>query len=78
MLQYSILGIFFKAASWAIGYVFLARGDSKTFFWSEIIANSYMLLFNILGYKYFGLTGLGISFLFSYIIFKPLFHANNA
>lgn len=68
MIHWAALGMYFKVASWAIGFVFLAKGASKIFFWSELIANSYLLLFNILGYKYFGLVGLGISFLISYIL----------
>jgi len=68
MILYAALGMFFKAATWAIGFIFLSKSASKIFFWSELVSNTYLLLFNILGYKYFELTGLGISFLFSYII----------
>lgn len=67
LIQWAALGMYFKAAGWCIGFVFLAKGDSKVFFWSELITNAYLLLFNILGYKYFGLTGMGISFLISYV-----------
>jgi len=65
MIHWAALGMYFKAASWSIGFIFLAKGASNTFFWSELAANSYLLLFNILGYKYFGLNGMGISFLLS-------------
>jgi O-antigen/teichoic acid export membrane protein len=68
MIQWAALGMFFKAASFPIGYILLAKGASKTFFWSELAANSYLLLFNILGYKYLGLDGLGVSFLVGYLI----------
>ncbi len=68
MIHWAALGMYFKAASWSIGFIFLAKGASNTFFWSELAANSYLLLFNILGYKYFGLNGMGISFLLSYIL----------
>lgn len=67
LIQWAALGMYFKAASFSIGYVMLAKGASKTFFWSEVIANSYILIFNILGYKYFGLSGLGFSFLVGYL-----------
>ena len=66
MIQWAALGMYFKAASWSIGFIFLAKGASSVFFWSELISNSYILLFNIFGYHFFGLTGLGISFLISY------------
>lgn len=68
MLHWAILGIFFKAMSWSIGVLIMAKGDSKYFFWNELIANIYLLTFNILGYHFFGLEGLGISFLVGYIV----------
>ena len=46
----------------------LAKSNSKIFFISELVANVYTLLFNIIGYYYYGLEGLGISFLVSYML----------
>jgi O-antigen/teichoic acid export membrane protein len=69
MVRWAALGTIFKAVSWPIGFIFLAKGDSRTFFWSELLSNFYVLVFNILGYSYFGLEGLGISYVFSYILF---------
>jgi O-antigen/teichoic acid export membrane protein len=68
MMRWAALGMFFKAASWPIGYIFLAKGDSKLFFKSEVLAHSYTLFLNILGYHYFGLPGLGVSFFVSYFL----------
>ncbi|PIA77543.1 O-antigen translocase [Gaetbulibacter sp. 4G1] len=68
MIHWAALGMYFKSVSWAIGFILFAKGASKTFFWSELIASFYLFLFNIIGYKYFGLKGLGISFLIGYII----------
>jgi len=69
MVHYAAMGMYFKAASWSVGFIFLAKGASKIFFWSELSANIYLLLFNLLGYYYLGLNGMGISFLVSYILF---------
>lgn len=69
LIYWAILGIFFKAASWTIAYSFLAKGDTTAFFWSELAAIIYTTTFNILGYMYWGLTGLGISFLIGYIVY---------
>ncbi|MEO8414876.1 MAG: O-antigen translocase [Ginsengibacter sp.] len=69
MIHWATLGIFFQALSWSLGYVFLAKGASRTFFWNELIASAYMLGLNILGYYYFGLTGLGVSFLLAYFFY---------
>ena len=68
MIYWAALGMFFKATTWAIGYILLAKSESKIFFFSELVANIYTLLLNVLGYYYYGLEGLGISFLVSYII----------
>jgi len=69
MVHWATLGIFFKALTWSMGYLFLARGASKVFFWNELCSNCYVLISNLLGYYYFGLTGLGVSFLISYFIY---------
>ena len=63
MLHYAALGMFFKAITWVIGFIFLAKGNSKIFFFSELASNTYILLLNLLGYYLLGLTGMGISFL---------------
>ena len=69
MIQWAALGMLFKAVSWANCYIILAKGDSKLFFWSELIGSVYMLGLNILGYHLFGLTGLGGSFMVGYIFY---------
>ena len=69
MIYWAALGMFFKAASWSIAFIFLAKGASKLFFWNELITNIYLLGLNILGYYYWGLTGLGLSFLVSYFLY---------
>lgn len=69
MLYWAALGMFFKAGSWSVAFVFLAKGASRLFFWNEFASNCYMLLFNIFGYHFYGLTGLGFSFLLTYTIY---------
>jgi len=69
MLYWAAMGMFFKVASWTIGFIFLAKGASKLFFWNELISNVNMLVLNILGYHFMGLTGLGISFAVAYLLY---------
>lgn len=69
MLLWATLGMFFKTASWAISYLFLAKGNSKIFLCSELVAISYQVLLNLIGYYFLGLKGLGISFLITYILY---------
>jgi O-antigen/teichoic acid export membrane protein len=69
MVHWAALGMLFKAASWSIAFILLAKSASKLFFWNELLANVYFLIFNIIGYKYGGLEGLGISFMLAYLAY---------
>ncbi|GAB1452026.1 O-antigen translocase [Draconibacterium sp.] len=69
MIQWAALGMFFKTVGWSVGFIFLAKGTTKLFFWNELIANIYILGLNLFGYYFGGLTGLGISFVVSYVIY---------
>ena len=69
MIKWAALGMFFKAVSWAVAFIFLAKGANRLFFWNELITNAYLLVLNILGYKYWGLAGLGGSFMIGYFIY---------
>ena len=66
-ITWAILGILFKTLSWSIGYVILAKGDNKLFIKTGLFFNALLLVMNILGYYFYGLEGLGISFLVYYI-----------
>ena len=69
MIYWASLGMFFKAVSWAIAFLFLAKGSSKLFFWNELIANIYVLVLNVTCYYFWGLTGLGLSFAVAYLLY---------
>ncbi len=69
MLVWAAIGILFKAVSWCMAYFILSKGASKLFFWNELIANLYLSLLNIIGYYYFGLSGLGYAFIITYLIY---------
>lgn len=69
MIQWAALGMFFKTTSWAVAFILIAKGAAKLYFWNELVAESYLLIFNIIGYKLAGLTGLGISFLIGYLVY---------
>ncbi len=69
MVQWAAIGMLFKAAGWALAYIFIAKGDNVAFIVNELLANAYIFLFNLLGYLYAGLEGLGASFLLSYVVY---------
>ena len=55
-------GMLFKMASWAISFIFIAKGESKWFMINETAVNIYSLGFQILGYWLLGLKGIGIGY----------------
>lgn len=63
LVRWGILGMVFKAASWSMGYVILAKGDSKLFVKTALGFNTLQLLLNIAGYHLYGLEGIGMSML---------------
>jgi PST family polysaccharide transporter len=68
MTSWLIVAMFFKAVSWSMGYVIIARADSKVFVKTSVIFNFVYLLFCIGGYYFNGLAGLGSGLLLYYII----------
>ncbi len=67
-VSWAILAMFFKAFSWAMGLLIIAKADSKVFTKTSIFFNILYFLFCISGYHFFGLEGLGIGFLVYFII----------
>lgn len=76
MVSFGIVGMLFRSVSLSMGYILIAKGDSKIFIKYGLFFNSLYLFFNFLGYYFYGLTGIGIAFLvyylFHYLILKKL------
>lgn len=68
MIHWAVLGVFFKAISWSLGFYMLAKGAGKLYFWGALFFEAFFLIVNVLGYKYGGLSGLGISFILGYFV----------
>ncbi len=68
LVQWGILGMLFKAVSFSLGYVIIARGDSSLFLRTTISFNAILFALNAAGYYHYGLMGLGMSFLVYYVI----------
>ena len=69
MIEWMMLSMFFRAISWCLSFSFVAKGESKSFFWNETICTIYSLLFSIAGYYFAGFLGLGLAFLITYICY---------
>lgn len=68
MVSWGILGTLFKAVSFSMGYVILAKGHSNLFLKTSVFFNSLLFVCSIAGYYFGGLTGVGIGFLIYYIL----------
>jgi O-antigen/teichoic acid export membrane protein len=68
LVSWGILGMLFKAVSWSMGYILIAKSDSKLFIATSIGFNSVFLATNFIGYSFYGLEGLGISFFVNHFI----------
>ncbi len=74
-MQWAMLGMMFKAASWAISFLFIAKADMKTFLFNEISIKFFNVPLYLLMYNYFGLEGLGIGFMVNYFIYLILVYS---
>lgn len=72
VLRWQILGDVLKVASWPLGFVILAAGAGKTFFWSETLA--FVLMGGLIaGFSSsIGLKVTGIAFVVCYTVYLPL------
>ncbi|MDO9010550.1 MAG: O-antigen translocase [Gallionella sp.] len=72
VLRWQILGDVLKVASWPLGFVILAAGAGKTFFWTETLVLLLMggLIAGLL--PVIGLQITGIAFLACYAVYLPL------
>ncbi len=68
-LSWAILGTLFKAVSWSLGFILLAKGVGKLFLITEILSNLTLFALNLGGYHFLGLTGIGISYMAGYFIY---------
>jgi len=69
MVDWMMLGMFFRATSWCLSFAFIAKGESKIFFWNEFASACYGLILLIVGYKLLRFEGLGMAYFMTYIIY---------
>jgi PST family polysaccharide transporter len=67
-----VLGDVLKVASWPLGFVILAAGDGKTFFWTECVTNLLTALLVASLLPVMGLRITGIAYLATYVFYLPL------
>ncbi len=70
LLQWQVLGIFVRIVTWPMGFIMLAKSESRLFLVTELVSNLVYTVLVYVGLRMFGLIGVGIAFLGLY-----LFHA---
>ncbi len=68
-IVWAIVAMLFKASSWSMSYILLAKGKGVLFFATEVSIGIFHLVANIVGYKLFGLEGMGIAYLINYTLY---------
>lgn len=67
-----ILAMVFRAVSYCMAYVILARGDGRMYIFTETTSVVIGLSLNILFFRYYSYAGLGISFVIWYALYTIL------
>ena len=70
IIQWQILGIALRVISWPMGFVQLAKGMSKLFIFTETIFAVLNVALLFVCMKFWGLEGVGISFLALYVSYS--------
>lgn len=68
MISWAMVGMFFKSVSFSMGYVIIARADSRVFTKTAVIFNCIYLIFCVVGYHFMGLEGVGIGTMLYFLI----------
>ncbi len=65
--NWMLVSILLKGFVWPVGFIFPAKGDLKVFGIIEVTSMLFNIVANILGYHFYGLEGLGVSYIAEYL-----------
>ena len=69
ILRWICLGMTLRVACWPMGFILLAKGEGKLFFWTELVSNCLQVGLIFAGVLAFGLKGAGIAFFALYVFY---------
>lgn len=72
MVSWCLVGTVFRALSWCMSFVILAKGDGRTFLATETLSAAVGLALNVVCYTRWGLDGLGVSFAAWYVVYTAI------
>lgn len=72
MTKLLMFGSLIKASSWAISFVFLAKGAGKTYLFNELVIKLLNIPMYFVGYYKWGIDGIGYAFIINYIVYFTL------
>ena len=68
-ISWAIVGTIFRAISWCMAFVILAKGDGRIFLLTEISSSIVSLVLNIVAFNLWGIAGLGWAYIVWYFIY---------
>jgi PST family polysaccharide transporter len=67
LLRWFCLGLTMRVITWPMGFIILAKGAPKAYFWTELAWTVVNVGLSWICLKYYGLNGAGIAFFGSYV-----------
>ncbi|MDB6109036.1 MAG: hypothetical protein JWR69_786 [Pedosphaera sp.] len=67
ILRWICLGMLLRVASWPMGFILVAKGERKLFFWTELLSGLVQVGLIWVCMRVYGLKGTGISFFGFYV-----------
>ncbi len=72
VLQWMVLGVALRVVTWPMGYIMLAKGAKRMFFWTELASNLVLVSLSVVGVFLWGLKGTGVAFFLLYVFYLAL------
>ncbi|WP_378183313.1 oligosaccharide flippase family protein [Aquimarina sp. SS2-1] len=69
ILKIGLLSVLIRAIIWPLGFVLLAKGDRKYYFFSEVLGDFLNVVVTIVFYELYGLLGIGAALVLNYTIY---------
>lgn len=66
---WALPGMIFRAASWCLAYIIIARGDGRLYLSVELASSLLFVILSVLGFHIDGLRGLGIAYSLWYLAY---------